>query len=69
MFKKIVQELFAQVTSIEIDPKLIEIPQDRHMGDFALPCFPFAKELKKSPQEIAEMIIKELKTLPPTPSH
>ena len=60
MFKQIVEELFAQVTSIDIDPNLIEIPQDRNMGDFALPCFSFAKELKKSPQDIATEIADQL---------
>ena len=60
MFRQIVQELFAQVKSVDIDPNLVEIPQDRSMGDFALPCFSFAKELKKSPQDIAQMIVDEL---------
>jgi len=32
---------------------LLEVPADRKMGDLALPCFRFAKELKKPPQEIA----------------
>ena len=60
MFRAIVEELFAQVQSVEIDPSLIEIPQDRSMGDFALPCFQFAKALKKSPQDIAINIAKEI---------
>lgn len=64
MFRDTVQELFAQVKSIDIDPSLIEIPQDRSMGDFALPCFQFAKELKKAPPVIAQKIVDELKTLP-----
>ena len=61
MFKTLVEELFAQVASIEIDPNLIEIPQDRSMGDFALPCFSFAKELKKAPNVIAQEIADQLK--------
>jgi len=60
MFKTLVQDLFAQVSSIEIAPNLIEIPQDRSMGDFALPCFSFAKELKKAPNVIAQEIADEL---------
>lgn len=60
MFKKIVEELFAQVSSIDLDPHLIEIPQDRSMGDFALPCFSFAKQLKKSPQDIAKDLVAEM---------
>lgn len=64
MFRKIVQDLFAQVQSIDIDPNLVEIPQDRSMGDFALPCFSFAKQLSKAPNAIAEELVEELKTLP-----
>jgi len=55
-----VRALFATVQSVSIDPNLVEIPQDRSMGDFALPCFSFAKELKKAPQQIAQDIAAEL---------
>lgn len=37
--------------------KLIEIPPEDKMGDFALPCFSFSKDLRKNPTIIA----KELK--------
>jgi arginyl-tRNA synthetase len=33
---------------------LIETPPDPAFGDFAVPCFSFAKELKKPPAQIAE---------------
>ena len=43
----------------------IEIPKDTKMGDYALPCFKLAKEMKKSPviiaNEIKEKIENELK--------
>ncbi len=64
MFRAIVEKLFAQVQSVEIDPSLLEIPQDRSMGDFALPCFQFAKKLKKAPAVIAQEIADELLALP-----
>jgi arginyl-tRNA synthetase len=32
---------------------LVKPPKDDKLGDLALPCFPFAKSLKKSPNEIA----------------
>ncbi len=32
---------------------MLEVPPDPQMGDYALPCFPFAKKLKKSPVQIA----------------
>ena len=34
---------------------LITPPPDSEMGDFALPCFRFAKIFKKSPALIAEL--------------
>lgn len=34
--------------------KLIEVPPEDKMGDFALPCFSFAKILHKNPKMIAE---------------
>lgn len=41
--------------------ELITIVPSNQEGDFALPCFTFAKELKKSPMVIAEEIAKNLK--------
>ena len=40
--------------------EFIEVPKDKTMGDFALPCFKLAKNLKKSPQVIAEEIYSKL---------
>lgn len=34
----------------------IETPKDKNMGDFSFPCFKLSKELKKSPNIIAEDI-------------
>jgi len=45
---------------IEIDESLIEVPPKKEMGDFALPCFSFAKELKKAPNEIAKDISEKI---------
>ncbi|MFR1323510.1 MAG: arginine--tRNA ligase [Ezakiella massiliensis] len=36
--------------------KIIVVPQDRTMGDLALPCFALAKTMRKAPQAIAEEI-------------
>lgn len=38
---------------------LFEIPKDDSMGDFAFPCFTLARDLRKTPQEIATMIADE----------
>ena len=35
---------------------LLAVPPEESMGDFALPCFSFAKALRKSPALIAEEI-------------
>lgn len=48
-----------------IDAVLIECPPDEKLGDLAFPCFALAKELKKSPAEIAARIASEIKKLPP----
>lgn len=39
----------------------IESPPDETMGDLAVPCFPFAKALKKSPQIIAKELADAIK--------
>lgn len=36
-------------------------PPSPEMGDYALPCFSYAKELKKSPQEIAEYLAAKIR--------
>ena len=38
--------------------ELISLPPDNSMGDFALPCFKFAKVMRKSPIMIAEELSK-----------
>ena len=35
---------------------LVESPKDRKMADYAVPCFSLAKILRKSPNDIAQMI-------------
>jgi arginyl-tRNA synthetase len=40
---------------------LLEVPPDPRLGDFALPCFALAKQMKKAPQAIAQEIAKTLK--------
>ena len=40
--------------SVEEVEDMLETPPEESMGDFALPCFAFAKVLRKSPKIIAE---------------
>ena len=49
------------VGSEEILP-LLEIPPEKEMGDLALPCFSFAKILRKSPKIIAEELAAKIDT-------
>ncbi|MFH0870572.1 MAG: arginine--tRNA ligase [archaeon] len=63
MFKEELVELLAKKTGIgkdEVD-KLIEIPPDSGLGDYAFPCFSLAKVQKKAPNAIAAELAKELK--------
>src|SRR3989338_351789 len=39
----------------------LETPPNSEMGDYAFPCFVLAKELKKSPNEIAQELSKKFK--------
>ena len=40
--------------SVEEISAMVEVPPDSAMGDYALPCFPLAKSLRKAPNLIAE---------------
>lgn len=55
-FKLKIIKILSQIT--ELDQKelqrLIEIPPDKNLGDFSLPCFELAKTLKTSPKNIAK---------------
>ena len=62
-FKQIITEIISEKID-EIKKEkiycLIEIPPDENMGDLAVPCFQFAKILKKSPTLIAEELINKI---------
>lgn len=57
-FKKIISESISKVIDIEESELInyIEEPKEVANGDYAFPCFRLAKELRKSPQMIAEDI-------------
>lgn len=57
MFIKKIQDFIKQ---FDIDPSLVEVPQDRSMWDFSVPCFSLAKKRKKSPNIIAEELTKKM---------
>ena len=47
---------------VQVDETLIQLvaPPKQEMGDIAVPCFPFAKVMKKAPQQIAGDIASQL---------
>lgn len=45
---------------IEKDDIIIEIPKDRALGDFAMPCFGLAKEMHQNPSIIASNILEKM---------
>ncbi|WP_373287577.1 arginine--tRNA ligase [Psychrobacillus lasiicapitis] len=61
--KKEIVSILQRFTTETIDDSMIEIPVYTHLGDYALPCFPFAKKLRQSPiliaQELAAIIQDE----------
>ena len=58
-FKQEIAKAVSQVldTPLEQVLPLIETPPDPALGDYALPCFAFAKTLRKAPQLIAKSIV------------
>ena len=50
----------AEILNVDKSLVKIEYPKDRSMGDYAIPCFQFAKELHKSPIEIANILKENL---------
>jgi len=56
--QKIIDEL--RKVEININISLIEKPPKQEMGDYAVPCFSFAKELKKNPVEIAKELASKI---------
>lgn len=54
--------------TLELDKEelsgFLEIPPQEDMGDFALPCFRYAKSLRMAPQKIAENFAAKLTELP-----
>lgn len=56
---KYLSEIIPGISAEELG-ELMEIPPEEKLGDYALPCFAFAKKMRKNPALIAEHIAKEL---------
>ena len=62
MKKEVVNLLkFVGLGNAELE-RLIEIPRESEMGDYAFPCFVLAKKFKKNPTEIAKEIAGKIKS-------
>ncbi len=63
-YKKKIAILLSDHLSLSDDEiiNLIGSPPKKDMGDYAFPCFTLAKELKKSPQAIAQELVSKLPT-------
>ncbi|AAK79017.1 arginyl-tRNA synthetase [Clostridium acetobutylicum] len=61
-YKKVIAERINKIVDMDVEAlyKIIEIPPKKDMGDFALPCFQFAKVLRKAPNAIAEEVCKKI---------
>ena len=55
-YKSEIAKVLAGITELDIENvlKLIEIPPQSDMGDYAFPCFVLAKTMRKAPQMIAQ---------------
>ncbi|MEM4259216.1 MAG: arginine--tRNA ligase [Candidatus Pacearchaeota archaeon] len=60
--KEKIAELLSKPTKLKKGDilKLIEVPKDSKLGDYAFPCFSLAAKLKKNPLEIAKELAKGL---------
>lgn len=63
MFKPIIINLLEKQTHMKKEEisNLIEIPPNSDLGDYAFPCFILSKKEKKSPNQIAEHLVKQFK--------
>ena len=58
--KYIASKINVEGVSVEEMASSIALPPNTQMGDYALPCFKFAKVLRKSPAVIAQDLAKEI---------
>ena len=61
-FKEQIANILTNVIDMDIQElkSIIEIPKDEKMGDYAFPCFRFAKVFGKAPAMIAEELKEKL---------
>jgi arginyl-tRNA synthetase len=60
-FARIAVQALNQVLESPIQSGDLEIPPDPKLGDFAFPCFKLAKQFRKSPAQVSQQIVAQLK--------
>jgi arginyl-tRNA synthetase len=61
LLEQTLKESFDQInTDSDQIAKSLTAPPQQDLGDFSFPCFPFAKELKKSPAQIAKTLEEKI---------
>lgn len=62
-FRKSVVAVLAKETALASEEveRLLEVPPDERLGDYAFPCFVLAKRFKKSPVQVAQELKDQLK--------
>lgn len=60
--EQIINDIYNILKDFDITKEeiIVEKPKDRSMGDYAMPCFAFAKKMHKSPIDIANNIKEQL---------
>jgi arginyl-tRNA synthetase len=61
-FAELAAQALNQVLETPVKAGELEVPPDPKLGDFALPCFKMAKQLRKSPPQIAAQIAAEIQS-------
>lgn len=64
--QKIKEQIRSQISNaigVTLEPGVLENPPQPDYGDLSLPCFKYANELKKKPEEIAQTLVDNFKPL------
>jgi len=59
-FKPLLAEALSKAVESTVEPRELETPPDRQLGDFAFPCFKLSKALRKAPPAIAAEITEKV---------
>lgn len=66
-FKPLLADALSKAVESAVEPRELETPPDRQLGDFAFPCFKLSKALRKAPPAIAaELTEKVTKFIDPS---